>query len=292
LSAVIMLPEQRPVDAARDDVRALHAGADRLDRVREVGARIAAQVHAAAEQPLRLVRAQLRQDLAAGVGESGVGEEDELGGAQRRGGRDRDVLHREVEHLAGRRVADRGHDDDVAGVEAARDRLRVHLAHGAGVLVVDAVVHAHRARGDEVPRDGVDRRARHRRVRQAEREQRVHLDAEPPDRGLHALERGRVGHPQALVVARALPARRELRLDLRARAVDEHDADAGAVQQVQVVRERHEAAFGDQLAAEGDHERAAAEPVEIGRYRPEPGHEIRVGLGRHGACVRAERGAF
>jgi len=44
------------------------------------------------------------------------------------------------EHLAGGGVAHRRDDRNVACIEATRDRLRVDLAHGAGVLKIDPVV--------------------------------------------------------------------------------------------------------------------------------------------------------
>ncbi len=74
----------------------------------------------------------------------------------------------------------------------------------------------------------------------------------------------------------------ELRLDLRARAVHQHYADAGAVQKVDVVREFDELALGEYFSAEGEYECLAAERVEIGGDGAEPTDELGVGVGRHG----------
>ena len=55
--------------------------------------------------------------------------------------------------------------------------------------------------------------------------------------------------------------------------MDEHEADAGAVQQAQIVRERHEPPLGDELAPESDDERPAAKRVEVRRDGAKPGDE-------------------
>jgi hypothetical protein len=62
----------------------------------------------------------------------------------------------------------------------------------------------------------------------------------------------------------------ELRLDLRARPVHEHELHAESGEQVQIVREVEETAVGDQVAAEGDDENLSAESVYVGGDRLEP----------------------
>jgi hypothetical protein len=90
---------------------------------------------------------------------------------------------------------------DVLLVEIGADLLGDDLAHGAGVLVVDAVDHADRLGGDEVAAGHAHVGAGHRRVGQALREQRFDLHAGDAHRRLDALKRRRVGHAQPLVVA-------------------------------------------------------------------------------------------
>src|SRR6266568_753276 len=260
----------------------LHASADRLYGMRYIEPGVRREAVAARKQLGRLLRGQLGQKLAFLVFDGRIGEEDEFLGAQtRRGGHGR-VLHRQIEDLARGRIAHRRDDRDVACIEATRDRLGVDLANGPCVLEIDAVVHAHRLRGDEISRDGVDRGPRHGRVRKPERQQRVDLHAQQADRFLYAFERDRIGDAQTFGVAGAGLAALELRLDLRARAVHQHYADAGAVQKVDVVREFDELALGEYFSAEGEYECLAAERVEIGGDGAEPTDELGVGVGRHG----------
>ena len=89
----------------------------------------------------------------------------------------------------------------------------------------------------------------------------------------HAVHRLGVGDAQAERVAALDVLLREDRLDLRPRAVDDDEADAEAVQQVQVVDDAEERVVGDDLAAERDDERPAAERVDVRRRRADPLHE-------------------
>jgi hypothetical protein len=166
------------------------------------------------------------------------------------------------------------HHHDVGDVELRGERGRVHLAHGAGELEVDAVAHADRPRGDVVPGDDADLGARHRRVRQALREEGLDLHAQHAGGVLHHRERLLVGDAKPMGVARAQAFRLHLRLDLRARPVHQHQPDLERGEQVDVVDEAFEArALGDHLAAERDDERAAAEIVHIRRDLAEPADE-------------------
>ena len=69
-------------------------------------------------------------------------------------------------------------------------------------------------------------------------------------------------------------------------AVHDDQVDAEAVQQVEVVDDAEERVVGDDLAAERDHERLAAERVDVGRRRADPLDERArrrgVGSGRRG----------
>jgi hypothetical protein len=63
---------------------------------------------------------------------------------------------------------------------------------------------------------------------------------------------------------------REPRLDLLARAVDEHELHAERGEEVQVVRKVVEAPVGREIAAERDDEDLAAKSVDVRRDRLEP----------------------
>jgi hypothetical protein len=107
---------------------------------------------------------------------------------------------------------------------------------------------------------------------------------------LHREQRIRVGDAQSLRVARALALGAQLGFDLRPRAVHQYQPDAERGEQVQIVQEAHEAgALGDQLAAEADHESAAAKGVHVGRRLAEPAHEsFRIGQQAHGVATLLE----
>jgi hypothetical protein len=60
------------------------------------------------------------------------------------------------------------------------------------------------------------------------------------------------------------------RLDLRPGAVNEHEVHAERREEVEVVREIEEAAVGDEIAAERDHENLAAECMDVRGDRLEP----------------------
>jgi hypothetical protein len=74
----------------------------------------------------------------------------------------------------------------------------------------------------------------------------------------------------------------ELLVDLRAKAVHQHDLHAHALDQRQVLRDVLQLAGGDGLAGDADHEGLAAVHVDVGRHRAEPGHEGEIEDGGHG----------
>ena len=65
----------------------------------------------------------------------------------------------------------------------------------------------------------------------------------------------------------------ELLVDLRAKAVHQHDLHAHALDHGQVLREVRQFACGNRLTRDADHKGLVAELVDVGRNRPEPGHE-------------------
>ena len=145
-------------------------------------------------------------------------------------------------------------------------------------MVIDAVNDADRARGDEVAAGDADVAARHRGVGQALGQQRLDLEAGDGHRRLDALERIGIGHAQAVVEARLQAATRKLDIDLRPRAMHQHQADAECSEEVAVVGEALCALAGGDLATEADDEGTAPEGVNV-RCRPaHPGHELGGGI--------------
>ena len=133
--------------------------------------------------------------------------------------------------------------------------------------------HAHRLGRQVVAARHAIARAGHRRVREAERQQRLDARAHLA-RGLeHAVHRFGVGHAHAMRVAARDALLRQDRLDLRPAAVHDDQADAQAVQQVEVVHDAEERVVGDDLAAESDDERLAAKRVHVRRGSADPVHE-------------------
>jgi hypothetical protein len=197
--------------------------------------------------------------------------------------RDRDGLRhffpRQVEDFAGRRGADRGDQHHVLLRQVGLDFLGDHLAHGAGVLEVDAIDHADRPRGDEIAAGDAQESAGHRRVGQALREQRLDLDAGHAHGALDAFQRLGIGDAQALVEARRQAARLHLGVDLRPRAMHQHQADAHAVEQRDVVDQRLRGTGLEHFAAEGDDEGTTAKGVDVGRRLAHPGDQAGVGIG-------------
>ena len=196
----------------------------------------------------------------------------------------RDFLEREIEDLAGGRVAERRDQHDVAVVETLADRVGVDAAHLAGQEHVDAVDDAHRLRRDEVARRHTDARAGHRRVRDAKRQQGLDPAPHLASRLEHAVHRLGIGDPQPECIPAFDVLLGENRLDLRARAVDDDEMHTEAVQQVQVVDDAEERLVSDHLAAECDDERLAAERVDVGRGQPDPLDERARGRGMRGRC--------
>ncbi|GAB1459147.1 hypothetical protein MASR2M50_09210 [Thauera sp.] len=84
---------------------------------------------------------------------------------------------------------------------------------------------------------------------------------------------------------------RELGIDLRTRAMHQHQADAERGEQVAVVGEALRPLAGRDLAAETDDEGAAAEGMDVGRGAAHPGDELGRGV-IHAWNCRGGRGGF
>ena len=113
-------------------------------------------------------------------------------------------------------------------------------------------------------------RVGHGRVGQPHRQQRLDLHPQLAARLLHAGQGSLVGDAGAAHIAGARAASGELGVDLRARAMHQHQPHAQRGQQIQVVSERDELAIGHHLAAECHHEGPAAERVDVRRRGAEP----------------------
>ncbi len=215
---------------------------------------------AGAQPGLGVVGGQLRHQRAVLVLDAGrIAQEDELLRLQRHGHGFRHLLHAEVEHLAGGRIAVGLHQHDVAVGQGVLQRLRVYAAHRAGVHVIHAIHHAHRLGGEEVAGSHLDGALRHGGVGQALGEQRLDVDALGAVGALHAFQCLQVGDAQAAVIDRREAARRQFVLDLRPRAGHQHELDAQRRQQVAVVHQRGHGRALHHLTAEGHDEGLAAE---------------------------------
>ena len=204
----------------------------------------------------------------------GVHQENQLVGRQFDRSLGGDVFQAEVENFAGRRIADGRQQHDVVLVEAPPDRGRIDLADFARVQQIDAVAHAQRLCGDKIARGHPDIGARHRRVGQPQRQQRLDLDPHGAGGFLDARQRGIVGDAQAIDVADGGAVFGQPRFDLRPHAMHQHQPHAQAVQQVDVMRQLDEPAVRHQFAAKGDDESLAAKPVNVGRGGAKPVDEI------------------
>ncbi|CAM5620330.1 hypothetical protein SSTU70S_01056 [Stutzerimonas stutzeri] len=267
------LVEQRAVVGIADHVTAPHAAAAGLrGGIQQLGLVLAAE---AFDVGRNLLRAQLAHQPAALVQQPGFGAiKHQLVGLQIDGGAGGDVLTREVENLAGRRVAQRRQQHDGALVEQAADALAVDAPHLAGVVQVDPVEHADRSRGDEVAAGHAQPRALHRRGGHVHRQPRFQRDAHLPDRIDHAFQRRCVGDAQVTVIARLDAARRQARLDLRARAERQHQTHAEAVQQHQVVDDVGEVGMLQAVARQHDDEGAVAVRIDVRRGVAKPGDVV------------------
>ena len=204
-----------------------------------------------------------------------IHQEDQLVGIQRHGRRGGHVFERQIENLAGRRITDRRQQHEFVVVEPVADARRINLAHLTGVQQINTVDHTDRLGRHEVAAGDTDVRTGHRRIRQAHRQQRLDLDAHAPARLFGARQRNVIGDTQAVDETRAVFELLQPRLDLRPRAMHQHETHADASQQVQVMNQRDELrAVIDHLAAESNDEGAPAKRVHIRRRGAEPSDEI------------------
>ena len=141
------------------------------------------------------------------------------------------------------------------------------------MLEVHTVDDAHRPRGDEVARDHPHRGVGHRRIGQALAEGGFYLVAQLAGGLLRAVQRHLVGDADAVRILGRMALGLELLVHLRAKTVHQHDLHAHALDHGQVLREVRQFACGNRLTRDADHKGLVAELVDVGRNRPEPGHE-------------------
>ena len=268
------LEQQGAVAMAADEVRPLDTVVAGAERARQVDQHVRRKLGVAGEQRLGLACRQLRQKLPAAVAHAfGLHQKNEL--VRRKPHRDLrgHLFERQIEDFAGRRVAERGHEHEVAIVEAQAHALDIDAAHFAGEAHVDAVDDADRLGGDEVAAHDANARTRHRRVGDTQREQRLDAAARVSHAFEDAVHRLRVGDAQAPVIAAGDILLLQYRLDLRPRAMDDDQPRPQAVQQIEVVDDTEKGFVGDDLAAETDDERLAAQGVDVRRSGADPWYE-------------------
>ena len=269
--------QQGAVLFVADQMHATDAGPRRAHRTRQVAADVGRQPVGALEHGLHLVGGQRIEQFAGLVSDPPtVGQIDQLVGLDRHGDGFGRFFHLQVEYLAGRRRPFAIEQHDVAEAKLGVDAFGIHLAHLAGVLQVDAVENADRLAGDEIAADDADAAVGHRRIGQALREHGLDFERDAAHRIKHAIERRRIGDAVTAVIERLEVLFAQLFLDLRAGAMHQHQANAQADQQIDVVSQGLGKLAGHRLATEGNDEGAAAKGIDVGRDRPEPGDEMLV----------------
>ncbi len=221
------LLQHRAVDMATDEMSTRHTGFARAYRAGQEQADVVGQfVFAVGGQGgARLCHGELSEQFALFVLHAVcVHQEHQFVGIQRDGGGSGDVFQGDVEHFAGGRVTQRREQYDFAEFHAVVERGDIDLAHRTGVHQVHTVDDAYRLRGDEVAARHADVGIGHGRVRQTHRQQRLDLDTHAAHRFLHALHGLGIGHAYALMVAAADVVLGQMLLDLRPRAVYQHQA--------------------------------------------------------------------
>ncbi len=152
----------------------------------------------------------------------------------------------------------------------------------AGVLVVEAVAHAHRFGDDEVAADQADAGVVHGGVGQPHGKQPFQFQAQGSHGGHDAIERRAVGDPHVLLKGGFDAGFRQPRADLRAGTVDQDQLDAEAVEQRQIVNQGGQARAVQQFAGEHHHKGATPMGIDVRGRIAEPVDLIVGGGAGHG----------
>ena len=150
---------------------------------------------------------------------------------------------------------------------------------------IDAIDNADRARGDKVARDHAHGGAGHRCIGQALAEGRFNLEAQLACGLLGAVERHRIGHPDAMRVARRMALGRQLLIDLGPKTMDQHDLDTQRLDQGQILGNRLQLARCNRLTCHAHYKSLVAKLMDIRRHRAEPGHKGEIEYSGHGGGV-------
>ena len=137
------------------------------------------------------------------------------------------------------------------------------------MAVIHAIVHAERLGNDEVAAHDVDMRALQRRVVQAHGQASGDIQLQQTCRLLHQLKGFGIRDAGMLVVNRLVMVSGQVSVDLRARAIDHHQADPQAVQQANVIDDAGKIFMLNGFAAKHDDKRFSPMGVDIGNRMAE-----------------------
>ena len=187
-------------------MRALHTGATGLHGARQIKTDVTGSGDLARNQALGLGAGEFVLELGvlAGHHTDRIHQKNQFVGVQCHRSGSGNVLKREIENLACRRIADRREQYQFVVIQTIADTDRVDLAHFTGVHQINTVEYANRLGGDEITARHTDIGARHRRIRQSHRQQRLDLHAHAPAGLFRARQGDIVGDPQAVGILRAM----------------------------------------------------------------------------------------
>ena len=139
------------------------------------------------------------------------------------------LFRRQVKAFAGHGNGDRAHQYNGTAVELAVNSFFINTTNTSAVAIVHAIVHAERLGNDEVTAHDVDMRTLQWRVIQAHRQASRNIQLQQTCSLLHQLQGFRIRNAGMFVVNRLVVVCGQVGVDLRARAIDHHQADPEAV---------------------------------------------------------------
>ena len=185
---------------------------------------------------LRFVREQLRNDFTGFVVNAlRRAEANHLLGLQLNRQLSGNFFRSQVKTFAGDGDGYRPHQHNGAAVELAVDRLFINTTNTPAVTVVDTVIHAQRLGDDKVTADHIDVRALERRIVQAHRQTRGDIQLQLARCLLNQFKGFAIGDTNVFMIGWLMLMFGQIGVDLRTRAVDQHQADAQAMQQPYII---------------------------------------------------------
>ncbi len=253
------LHQDRAIDIGADQMHLADALLAGMRGMRQIQLHVALRQFA---QQLGYLRGGDPVDAAAfGVNRVAmVEDEHQLVGLQRNRGMGGDFFQRQVEHFAGGRIADWRKQHDFAGIQAVADRGDGDLAYFAGELQINPVNDSGWLRGNVIAGSDANVGARHRRIRQTDREHAFDIHPHRADCVLDVLQRFGVGHPAALHV---LVFGGQTFFYLRPHAMHQHQTHAKRIEQVDVVNQIDEILAQHRFTAKREDKGFAAKSVDI-----------------------------